>query len=252
MKTVFTSALLVLSTATIQLADAADEVDTVRAAIAKHSPDLAPERLQASPALGLYHVVLGGTSGYITKDGRYFIPGDLLDVVSRKNLTEDIRKTERIALLKTVRPEDEIVFAPKQRKHSITVFTDVDCGFCRKLHSEIAKYVEAGIAVQYVAFPRSGPGTESWTKMEDVWCSADRGEQLTRAKLGESIAQKPAACKSTPIEAHYQLGERIGVQGTPTIILEDGSLIGGYIPAAELSEQLAKIPAATTALRDAH
>lgn len=213
--------------------------DDVRTALSKHAPDLVPEQLSPSPAPGLFHVVLGGTSGYVTQDGRYFIPGDLLDIAARKNLTEDIRKEERLGLIAKVRAADRIVFAAKtpKPKHAITVFTDVDCGFCRKLHGEIAKINELGITVNYLAFPRSGPGSESWAKMENVWCSSDRGAQLTRAKLGEAVP-KPAACSSTPVQTHFELGERIGVQGTPTIILEDGSLIGGYLPPDQLREQV--------------
>lgn len=227
----------------VAAAPRADKTDAatseVRTALAKHSPDLVVEKVSASPASGLFHVVIGGTSGYITRDGRYFIPGDLLDVVARKNLTEDVRKTERLALLEAVRPQDRIVFAASKPQHSITVFTDVDCGFCRKLHGEIGKLNELGITVNYVAFPRSGPGSDSWAKMQNVWCSSDRGAQLTRAKLGEAIA-KPANCEATPVQAQFELGERLGVQGTPTIILEDGSLIGGYVPADQLHQQLAQ------------
>lgn len=216
---------------------AATSADDVRKALAQHSPDLAAEHLSASPAPGLFHVVLSGTSGYVTQDGRFFIPGDLLDVRARKNLTEDVRKVERLELLSSVRADEQIVFAAKQSKYAVTVFTDVDCGFCRKLHSEIATLNGLGITVKYVAFPRSGPGSESWSKMEGVWCSADRNAQLTRAKLGETI-EKPANCAPEAIGRDFKLGEQIGVQGTPTIVLQDGSLIGGYIAPEQLKQQL--------------
>lgn len=236
-RTLGSAAILVLTVAMRATLAATPPTDDVRKALAQHSPDLVAERLSSSPAPGLFHVVLGGTSGYVTQDGRFFIPGDLLDIQARKNLTEDVRKAERIELLQTLGPDEQIIFAAKRSKYAVTVFTDVDCGFCRKLHSEIATLNDIGITVKYVAFPRSGPGTESWSKMEGVWCSADRNTVLTRAKLGETIV-KPANCVSEAIARDFKLGEQIGVQGTPTIVLQDGSVIGGYVSPEQLKQQL--------------
>ena len=116
------------------------------------------------------------------------------------------------------------------------MLTDVNCAYCRKLHGEIAQYNERGIAVRYAAFPRSGPDTDSWNTMAAVWCSKDRRDALTRAKLGEKVAAP--ACGDRAVAEHYALGEQLGVEGTPMIILEDGAVIGGYIPAAALAERL--------------
>lgn len=231
------AAILILTVSMRAALAASPPIEDVRKALARHSPDLVAEHLSASPAAGLFHVVLGGTSGYVTQDGRFFIPGDLLDIQARKNLTEDVRRSERVELLQSVRPDEQIVFAAKRPKYAVTVFTDVDCGYCRKLHSEIATLNDLGITVKYVAFPRSGPGTESWSKMEGVWCSADRNAVLTRAKLGETIV-KPAKCAPEAVARDFKLGEQIGVQGTPTIVLQNGSVIGGYVSPAELKQQL--------------
>lgn len=238
-KLITSVAILAVSAAAAIGASAAEPAtDAVRAAIQKVAPQVTVDQLQASPIPGLYHVVLGGSSGYVTADGKFFVAGDLFDVQARKNVTEERRKTARLALLAKVDPKETIVFGPEQPRSTITVFTDVDCGYCRKLHSEIAKYNELGIAVRYLAFPRSGPGSDSWKKMEAVWCSRNRTDAITKAKLGEAVANKED-CATTAIAAQHALGDELGVQGTPTIVLADGSVIGGYVPPAQLAQQLA-------------
>src|SRR5262249_32665729 len=152
-----------------------------------------------------YRTTMGGTNGYVTADGRYFIAGDLFEVASRRNLTEDVRKVSRLEMLTKIQDSDTILFAPPKPQFVVTVFTDVECGYCRKLHSEVAKFNELGIGFRYVAYPRSGPGSESWHTMEAVWCSRDRKDAITRAKRGEKIEQV-AGCASNPIAAQYALG----------------------------------------------
>lgn len=231
--------LVACAVASIGALAAEPSTDAVRAAIQQVAPQMTVDQLQASPIPGLYHVVLGGSSGYVTADGKFFVAGDLFDVRARKNMTEERRKTARLALLAKVNPKEAIVFGPEQSRHTITVFTDVDCGYCRKLHSEIAKYNERGIAVRYLAFPRSGPGTDSWKKMEAVWCSRNRSDALTKAKLGESVASQQD-CATTAVATQFALGDELGVQGTPTIVLADGSVLGGYVPPEQLAQQLAR------------
>jgi thiol:disulfide interchange protein DsbC len=224
----------------------ADEAAAVRAAVEKLDSKVKVEGPSSSAANGLYRVKLDGASGYVTADGRYFILGDMYDVKDRRNLTEDVRRQERLQALRSVDAGSAIVFAPAKPQHTITVFTDVDCGYCRKLHSEIAQYNERGIAVRYLAFPRSGPDTESWKTMEAVWCSKDRRDALTRAKRGEKI-EAPASCETKAVARDYALGEQLGVEGTPMIVLEDGAVIGGYMPPAALAEQLNRLDQNKTA-----
>jgi thiol:disulfide interchange protein DsbC len=131
-----------------------------------------------------------------------------------------------------------IVFKPKDGKvkHTVTVFTDVDCGYCRQFHREIDKVTALGIEVHYLFFPRTGPNTESWEKAERVWCAPDRNAALTKAKLGGDLP-KPT-CGNTPVEDHWSLGRKIGVRGTPSMFSESGELIGGYLPPATLAKAL--------------
>jgi thiol:disulfide interchange protein DsbC len=152
-------------------------------------------------------------------------------------MTENTRRAERTKLLAAVPESQMVVFSPKDPKYTISVFTDVDCTYCRKLHSQIADYNRLGIKVRYLFFPRSGPDTESWEKAEAVWCASNRGEALTRAKRGEELS-KPKSCSNTPVAKEYQLGEDVGVRGTPAIVLENGEMLPGYLPPAQLAAHL--------------
>jgi len=209
-----------------------------RAAIAAKIPGGArPEELRASPIPGVYELARGTEIAYISSDGKYAIAGDMYDLSNDRNLTENTRRAERTKLLASVPESQMVVFSPKDPKYTISVFTDVDCTYCRKLHSQIADYNRLGIKVRYLFFPRSGPDTESWEKAEAVWCAANRGEAMTRAKRGEQIS-KPKNCSNTPVAREYQLGEDVGVHGTPAIVLENGEMLPGYLPPAQLAAHL--------------
>src|SRR4029453_12324846 len=217
----------------------------LRAEIAKRL-DIKVEEVRPSPIWGLYEVTSGAEVGYVSADGRYYVDGDVFDMNSKHNLTEDKRKVGRLALIASVKDEDAIIFAPKgTAQHTVTVFTDVDCVHCRRMHSEIAELNKLGIRVRYLSFPRGGPGSESWRKAEAVWCSADRKDALTRAKKGETL---PAGKCESPVAAEYDLGRQIGISGTPGIVTETGEFLAGYASAAYLAEYLSE-PAATTAAK---
>jgi thiol:disulfide interchange protein DsbC len=195
------------------------------------------EDLRPSPIAGIYEFMQGAEISYLTADGKYFIDGNLYDMKSRDNLTEALRTHARLALINSVPESEMLIFSPPNPKYTITVFTDVDCAYCRKLHSQIAELNRLGIRVRYMFFPRTGPGTESWKKAEVVWCSPNRNEALTRAKAGATLDMNKV-CAPTPVKREYELGENIGVRGTPAIITESGDYISGYMEPRELLDQL--------------
>jgi thiol:disulfide interchange protein DsbC len=201
------------------------------------------EDLKPSPISGIYQFVQGADVSYLTADGKFFLDGNLYDMASRANLTEAIRSHARLAMINAVPESQMVIFSPKNPLFTITVFTDVDCQFCRKLHSEIAEFNKLGVRVRYMFFPRTGPNTESWRKAEVVWCSADRNEALTRAKAGAELDMNKT-CGPTPVAREYALGQSIGVRGTPAIITEGGDFISGYMPPRELVQALKQLQAA--------
>lgn len=215
------------------------QAELILKALSAARPDLQYEQPRPSPMAGLYEVqVKGGPLLYIDADGRHFIAGDLFAVQKSGfvNLAEQGRQKERAELIAAVKPEDMIIFAPENPKATIAVFTDVDCGYCRKLHSEVAELNELGIAVHYLAFPRAGLGSPSFRKIASAWCAKDPGAALTSLKNGEEIPEN--VCADNPVAAQILLGEKVGVNGTPALVLEDGTLVPGYRPAKELAKLL--------------
>ncbi|MGB8327641.1 MAG: thioredoxin fold domain-containing protein [Steroidobacteraceae bacterium] len=213
----------------------------MRAALAREVPGAKAEDLRPSPISGLYEFSRGADIAYMSGDAKYIIDGDIFDVAKHENLTEVRRRDARVQLLNAFSEGDMIVFAPpaKDAKYTVTVFTDVDCGFCQKFHSQIADYNRLGIRVRYLFFPRTGPDTESWAKADRVWCSKDRNDALTRAKRGEAVEAKP--CGPTPVARSYALGRDFAIRGTPAIVLSNGDLLPGYMPPPMLAQQLKAI-----------
>lgn len=215
----------------------ADEQDNVaRQKIMARFPELSPVNIRPSPVPGLYEVRLGAQISYVSADGVYMLRGDIFDTESEENLTEMRRTKMRLEAIEEIGESSMIIFEPAEIKHTITVFTDIDCGYCRKLHSEIDSYNERGIRVRYMFYPRSGPQTESWFKAENVWCSEDRNTALTQAKAGFDVQAE--ICGATPVAQHYELGRSFGIQGTPAIVADTGELIGGYVSPRELADYL--------------
>jgi thiol:disulfide interchange protein DsbC len=214
---------------------------TIKAAITKKFPDIEVDSVRPSPMKGVYEVVMGAETAYVSADGKFLIAGDLYEIDSRTNLTEAGRQKTRIDALAKLDERDMIVFKPETVKHTITVFTDVDCGYCRKLHSEVKQLNDLGVKVRYLAYPRSGPGSEDWRKMEAVWCSKDRKNAITEAKAGRDV--KSGQC-ATPVAKQFQLGEQMGVRGTPAIFTANGDYIGGYLTPGQMIKELDRITAA--------
>jgi thiol:disulfide interchange protein DsbC len=219
--------------ATPQAATAKDP----RAEIAAKIPGTRPEELRESPIKGVYELARGTDIAYVSEDGKYAIAGDLYEMGSSTNLTEKTRRSERAKLMSSVPESQMVVFSPKDPKYTVSVFTDVDCGYCRKLHSQMADYNRLGIKVRYLFYPRSGPNTESWEKAEEVWCSNNRGDAMTRAKRGEEI-KAPKHCANSPVARQYELGQEVGVRGTPAILLDNGEMLPGYLPPQVLAQHL--------------
>jgi thiol:disulfide interchange protein DsbC len=227
----FTGALLVLSVT----AAAAEDYSAVEDQIRALAPQAKSIAISETPIEGLLMVQINGDIVYATADGKYLIQGRVVDMETREDLTEGAKSEVRRELLAGVDSTTQITFAPEKPAHELMVFTDIDCGYCRKLHAQIAEYNQQGIAIHYMAFPRAGVGSTSYEKAVSVWCAADPREALTQAKLGAEPA--PAQCEN-PIAQQYQLGLDLGVSGTPSLLTADGQMIPGYVPPDQLRERL--------------
>lgn len=206
------------------------------AAVARVLPDVAVTAISAGPIAGIYEVMLGPTVLYISEDGQFIFKGDVFDLKSLDNITAQRRAAARMEAFAELGAETMIEFSPSgDTKRTIYVYTDIDCGYCRKLHLEVGELNAAGIAVRYLAYPRTGIGGESYDKAVAVWCSKDRREALTASKAGKIL--KSGTCQN-PVKEQYHLGEAMGVRGTPAVYSDTGESIGGYVPAKELIRML--------------
>ncbi len=195
-----------------------------------------PDSIKPTPIPGVFEATFGMEMIYVSADGRYFFSGDLIDGSSRTNLSEQARTTGRKSELAKVEAKDTVEFKAKgTEKHVLTVFTDVDCGFCVKLHKEVPALNEAGVTVRYLAYPRAGVGSPSYKKIVNVWCADNRQEAMTKSKAGEAVAEKEC---TNPVASQFELGQRIGVNGTPALVAADGTMIPGYRPADQLVKML--------------
>ena len=216
---------------------AADPDQAIRASLTKLQPDMPIEAIAESPMSGLYQVHLkGGRLLYTSADGQFVLQGNLYQVKGAEavNLTRQSESKGVAKEINSIPVSEMVVFSPKEpAKAHITVFTDTDCGYCQKLHSEVPELNRRGIEVRYVAFPRQGVGSHGYNTLVSVWCAKDRQDAMNKAKARQEL---PAASCANPVTKQYELGQLIGVNGTPAIVLGNGELIPGYQPAPQLAE----------------
>lgn len=214
---------------------AAEDHAAVRKALAAVIPDATPDAIRPAPLPGLLEVTYGPQVLYISEDGRFLVQGHVIDLGTRTDVTEQRQGQLRNVVLAALGEDKMVIFPAAKPRHTITVFTDIDCTYCRKLHSEIKEINELGITVRYLFFPRSGPNTESYYKAQSVWCADDRRQALTDAKAGQKL---PRATCDNPVDEHMKLVRQFRLQGTPAIVFEDGRVIPGYVPAKKLAAML--------------
>jgi thiol:disulfide interchange protein DsbC len=207
------------------------ENDKIKAELVRAFPELSQARVTPAPVPGLYQVEDDAQVFYTTGDGKYVFVGDLVDVATRTSLTEARRAQLRVQMLDAVGEKNMIVIGPRHPKRTLTVFTDVDCPYCAKFHLDVPTLNKAGVKVRYLFYPRAGIGSQSYQRAVAVWCAADRVKAIGIAKAGGKLEMK--TCPN-PVEQDYELGQRLGVEGTPTIFLDDGKKLPGYVPAARL------------------
>ncbi len=198
-------------------------------------PNVTVESIEPVANTGLYEVIIKGEIVYFSEDMQYVFQGDVIELQSRENITENKRVSLRKNALNALNEADMVVYEPKKTDYNLTVFTDIDCGYCRKLHNQMAEYNALGIRIRYLAFPRAGIDSEAFEKAEAVWCSTDRQQAMTDAKNGRDVHSED--CKS-PVQAQYELGRRLGVTGTPSLFLDSGEMLPGYVPPARLKKLL--------------
>ena len=193
-----------------------------------------PSSIKESQLPNIYEVMYGTEVVYISADAKYFLAGDMINLDTRENVSEVAKRSVRKDILDK-QDNKPVVFKAKDEKHVVKVFTDIDCPYCAKLHREVPELNAKGITIEYLMFPRAGIGSESFKKAVSMWCADDQLQAMTDAKERRPIT--PKTCDN-PIEAQYNLGQEVGVTGTPALITTSGRLIPGYMPADRLAAML--------------
>ncbi len=211
------------------------EINRVKAELVRAFPELSQATVKPAPVSGLYEVEYGTKIFYATRDGKYLLTGDLVDLGTHTNLTETRRAAIRMQMLNALGEQNMIVIGPENAKRTLTVFTDVDCPYCAKFHLEVPTLNKYGVKVRYLFYPRAGLNSESYRRAVAVWCAADRVKAIGIAKAGGQLDMK--TCPN-PVKQDYELGQRLDVSGTPTIFVDDGKVLPGYLPARQLLAML--------------
>jgi thiol:disulfide interchange protein DsbC len=214
--------------------------ERIQTALQALAPGMKVDGIASSPIPGFLEVAIGARIIYVSQDGKQLLQGSLIDIASKNSLTQASEAKLRRGMLAEIGEDAGISFAADKPRHEVTVFTDIDCGYCRRMHSEIAEYNRLGITVNYLFYPRAGIGSESYQKAVNVWCAPDRRKALTQAKAGKDL---PKGDCTSPITQDFALGRRIGLDGTPAIYAADGTQLGGYVPPAEMLARLDEITA---------
>ncbi len=207
----------------------------IRASFTKAMPGLEIDAVTQSQVQGVYEVQMGARIAYVSADGKYLLQGHLIDLEARKDLTDVKLADIRTQTIDKLGEDKMIIFKPENTKYTVSVFTDIDCGYCRKLHAEIDNYLAQGISVQYLFYPRAGKGSESYKKAVSVWCADDQQKAMTEAKKGNTPESKD--CEN-PVDEHMRLGVEFEARGTPMIVTEKGNIYPGYVPADKLAKAL--------------
>lgn len=210
---------------------------TIRSELAKVIPDVKIDSVTPSPIDGLYEVMTGTQLMYVTGDGRYFFDGRIVDLKTRTDISEPRIAAARQQAIAKVGEDEMVIFAPDDYKYTVTVFTDIECGYCRKLHSQIDEYGDEGIRVRYLFYPRAGKSSSSYKDAVSVWCSDDRQTALTDAKSGKGVESKTC---DNPVDEHMALGQDLGLRGTPALLFESGEMVPGYVDPKRLPALLEK------------
>lgn len=230
---VFLVSVFVTAEAKVQESVNVEEITKLTATL-KQRFRAEPTSIQQSIIPNLYQVMYGTELVYVSADGKFFLAGDLINLETRENLSEVAKRSIRRDMLDK-QDNKPVVFKAKDEKHVLTVFTDIDCPYCAKLHREVPALNEKGVTVEYLMFPRAGLRSQSFKTAVSMWCSDDNLQAMTDAKERKPIENK--TCEN-PIADQYNLGGELGVTGTPALITSSGKLIPGYVPADKLVQML--------------
>jgi thiol:disulfide interchange protein DsbC len=207
----------------------------IRNSLSVFLPNLKLDQIKPSVIPGLYQVTFDTRVLYVSEDGRYVVTGSVFDLEHQQDLTKPVLEKLRTKLIDGIGEDNMLIYEPEQRRYQVTVFTDVDCPYCRKMHSQMPGYLAEGIRFRYLLFPRAGKNSPSYDKAVSVWCAKDRHAAMARATEGKEMPKR--SCPN-PVDQHLDAAGKLAVRGTPAIVLDSGEVIPGYLPPKRLLQVL--------------
>lgn len=243
---IFTGLIAALGVTLTGLVSAADE-KAIEERVRTMVPELETLAIAETPMPGVMEVQLNNEIVYMSESGRYLMQGRLIDLETQTDLTDATKTVLRQNQLADLDASDMVSFGPEDADYELMVFTDTSCGYCRRLHEQIDDYINEGIRINYLAFPRAGANSETFDTMVSVWCADDRQGAMTAAKSGSQ--PREAKCEN-PVEEQYQLGRALGVTGTPSMVTPEGNMIPGYVPPKQLRQRLESLSQAAETSND--
>jgi thiol:disulfide interchange protein DsbC len=220
--------------------------EQVRERLAELGSDPATLSIAETPIDGLVQVTMDSEIFFMTSDGQYFIQGRVVNLDTQVDLTELAQRGFRQQLLANLDTGSLLSYGPEDAAHEVIVFTDTDCGYCRRLHALMDGYASAGIRINYAAYPRAGIGSSTYDDLVSIWCADHPQNAMDLAQTGQALEPKQCAA---PIESHYELGRQLGIGGTPTLVTGSGELIAGYVQPDDLRQRLDQATVAPEATR---
>ncbi len=233
---VFCSLVLLAGAASAESVDVDQPTEQkIRNSLRVLLPGLLPDTIRTTPIDNLYELTFDSRVVYVTADGRYLFQGKLIDLETRVEITDERLSELKMAAIAKIGEDQMVIYGADDAKHTVTVFTDIDCGFCRRMHQEMDQYNKQDIRIRYLFYPRAGIESDSYDKAVSVWCADDRKAAMDMAKAGKDV---PARKCENPVATHHALGQSMRLSGTPALVLEDGEVVPGYVPADKLRRAL--------------
>ena len=231
----WTMAGIAVSLFAVTAVSSSDEYAQIEERIHGLVADVQELTVAETPVSGLMQVRVNNEIIYMSEDGRYLIQGRFIDLDTQLDLTDAAKSDLRRERLANLDSSEFVSFGPEDAEYELLVFTDPDCGYCRRLHAQMDEYNSSGIRIHYLAFPRAGAGSNTYEKMVSVWCADDRQGAMDIAKDGRT---PPKATCDNPVDEQYQLGQAVGVTGTPSMMTFEGDMFPGYVPPEQLKARL--------------
>ena len=209
----------------------------IRKGLTERVPTIKIDEVRATPLAGLYEVRMGSDIVYTDAEGAYIVRGDLLDLKSKRNLTEERVNKLNMIEFASLPLKDAVVWKTGTGARKIAVFADPNCGYCKRFEQELNGVKDLTVYTFIIPIL----GGDSPEKSKAIWCAKDSAAAWRSWMIDSVAPPKAAANCSAPMDRNLELSRKHRVNGTPAIVFEDGTRVPGMLNAQQLEKQLAGV-----------